>query len=42
MPIVNVSQIKRFVSMCGPKIPHSLLTKLESVEQGAKSVYSTG
>ena len=42
MPIVNVSQIKRFVSMCGAKIPHSLLTKLESVEQDAEAVYSTG
>jgi methylenetetrahydrofolate reductase (NADPH) len=32
MPITNVSQIKRFVSMCGEKIPHRLLTKLESIE----------
>ncbi len=32
MPITNVSQIKRFVSMCGAKIPHRLLTKLESIE----------
>ena len=31
MPISNVSQIKRFVSMCGAKIPHRLLTKLEGI-----------
>jgi methylenetetrahydrofolate reductase (NADPH) len=42
MPILNVSQIKRFVSMCGAKIPHRLLTKLESVEQDADAVYRTG
>jgi methylenetetrahydrofolate reductase (NADH) len=42
MPIVNVSQIKRFVSMCGAKIPHPLLLKLESVEQDAEAVYAAG
>jgi methylenetetrahydrofolate reductase (NADPH) len=42
MPILNVSQIKRFISMCGAKIPHPLLLKLESVEQDAEAVYSTG
>ena len=42
MPILNVSQIKRFVSMCGAKIPHRLLTKLESVEGDADAVYRTG
>ena len=35
MPITNVSQIKRFVSMCGAKIPHRLLTKLESIESNS-------
>ena len=35
MPITNVNQIKRFVSMCGAKIPHRLLTKLESVESSS-------
>ena len=42
MPILNVAQIKRFVSMCGAKIPHRLLTKLESVETDAEAVYRTG
>jgi len=42
MPILNVAQIKRFVSMCGAKIPHRLLTKLEAVENDADAVYRTG
>jgi len=42
MPIVNVSQIKRFVSMCGAKIPHPLLVKLESVEHDPEAVYAAG
>jgi methylenetetrahydrofolate reductase (NADPH) len=42
MPILNVSQIKRFVSMCGAKIPQPLLTKLESLEKDPESVYAAG
>ena len=42
MPILNVAQIKRFVSMCGAKIPHRLLLKLEAVEQDPEAVYRTG
>jgi methylenetetrahydrofolate reductase (NADPH) len=42
MPIVGVAQIKRFVGMCGAKIPHALLQKLESVENDADAVYATG
>lgn len=42
MPIVNVSQIKRFVSMCGAKIPHPLLVKLESLESDPDAVYRAG
>jgi methylenetetrahydrofolate reductase (NADPH) len=42
MPIGNVGQIKRFVSMCGSKIPHSLLTKLESLEADPEAVYAAG
>ncbi len=42
MPILNVSQIKRFVSMCGAKIPHPLLTRLEPLEKDPESVYAAG
>jgi len=42
MPVGNVAQIKRFVSMCGAKIPHPLLLKLEGLEQDAEAVYSAG
>src|SRR5215212_3888019 len=43
MPITNVGQIKRFVSMCGAKIPHRLLKKLEAIESaGADAVHKTG
>lgn len=42
MPIGNVAQIKRFVSMCGAKIPHPLLLKLESLEQNPEAVYAAG
>ena len=43
MPITNVSQIKRFISMCGAKIPHRLLTKLESVEaKSPDSIHQVG
>jgi methylenetetrahydrofolate reductase (NADPH) len=42
MPILNVSQTKRFVSMCGAKIPHPLLMRLESLEADADAVYNAG
>jgi methylenetetrahydrofolate reductase (NADPH) len=43
MPITNVSQIKRFISMCGAKIPHRLLTKLEAIESnGPEVVHQVG
>lgn len=42
MPITNVAQIKRFVSMCGAKIPNPLLLKLESVESDAEGVHEAG
>lgn len=42
MPILNVAQIKRFVSMCGAKIPHSLLLKVEALEADPEAVHATG
>ncbi|HEY8666348.1 MAG TPA: methylenetetrahydrofolate reductase [NAD(P)H] [Tepidisphaeraceae bacterium] len=42
MPILNVSQIKRFISMCGAKIPHPLLLKLEALEADPEAVYAAG
>ncbi len=42
MPITNVAQIKRFVTMCGAKIPQSLLVKLESIETDAAAVAKAG
>ena len=42
MPISNVAQIKRFVTMCGAKIPMPLLKKLEKVEHDADAVYNAG
>lgn len=42
MPIGNVAQIKRFISMCGAKIPHPLLLKIEAVESDPEAVYAAG
>jgi methylenetetrahydrofolate reductase (NADPH) len=42
MPILNVSQTKRFVSMCGAKIPQALLVKLENLETDPDAVYRAG
>jgi methylenetetrahydrofolate reductase (NADPH) len=42
MPILNVGQIKRFISMCGAKIPHPLLMKLESLEADPEAVARAG
>jgi methylenetetrahydrofolate reductase (NADPH) len=42
MPILNVAQIKRFVSMCGAKIPHPLLQKVEGLESDLESVHAAG
>lgn len=42
MPILNVGQIKRFISMCGAKIPHPLLLRLESLEADAEAVAAAG
>jgi methylenetetrahydrofolate reductase (NADPH) len=42
MPILNVAQTKRFVTMCGAKIPNPLLVRLESLESDPMSVHSAG
>jgi methylenetetrahydrofolate reductase (NADPH) len=42
MPILNVGQIKRFVSMCGSKIPHALLERLEGLEKDPEAVHQAG
>jgi methylenetetrahydrofolate reductase (NADPH) len=42
MPILNVNQIKRFVSMCGSKIPHPFLQKLEGLESDPEAVHNAG
>lgn len=42
MPITNVTQIKRFVSMCGAKIPHKLLLRLEAVETDLEAAAKVG
>lgn len=42
MPISNVAQIKRFVTMCGAKIPMPLLRKLERIESSPDAVYAAG
>ncbi len=42
MPIMGVAQIKRFVMMCGAKIPQPLLLKLESLESDPLSVHAAG
>lgn len=42
MPIENVAQIKRFIMMCGAKIQHPLLQRLEAVEGDPDAVYRVG
>jgi len=42
MPILNVGQIKRFIGMCGAKIPHPLLLKLEALEADPEAVHAAG
>ncbi len=42
MPILNVSSIKRFVAMCGAKIPQHFLVQLERIEANPEAVYRLG
>ena len=42
MPILSTPQIKRFVTMCGAKIPQPLLVHLESLESDPQAVHAAG
>jgi methylenetetrahydrofolate reductase (NADPH) len=42
MPVTNVSQIKRFVAMCGARMPSELLQRLEPVATDAEAVGEIG
>jgi methylenetetrahydrofolate reductase (NADPH) len=42
MPITNVAQIKRFVAMCGAKIPHHYLLQLERHEHDPAAIERLG
>ena len=42
MPITNVSQIKRFTSMCGAHIPARFMAQLEAVQTDAEAVRALG
>jgi methylenetetrahydrofolate reductase (NADPH) len=42
MPILSVSQIKRFTELCGASIPRDLLEKVEAVEDDVDAVRQVG
>jgi methylenetetrahydrofolate reductase (NADPH) len=42
MPIISLSQIKRFTQMCGATIPRDLLQKMEALEDDAEAVRHVG
>lgn len=42
MPITNVSQVERFTTMCGSRIPQELRRRLKIVEQDPAAVVATG
>ena len=42
MPVLNIAQTKRFVTMCGAKIPNPLLEQMESLESDPQSVHAAG
>lgn len=42
MPVLSVSQIKRFTELCGASIPRELLDKVEAVEDDVDAVRQVG
>ena len=42
MPVTNLSQIKRFTALCGARIPHELLQKLEAAGDDPDGVRDVG
>jgi methylenetetrahydrofolate reductase (NADPH) len=42
MPILNVAQIKRVVTMCGARIPNHYLNQLEKYESDPSALYQLG
>lgn len=42
MPIISLSQVKRFTQMCGATIPGDLLQKMEALEDDAEAVRHVG
>lgn len=42
MPITNVAQLEKFTSMCGAKIPRTLMEKLEKVRGDEQAVTAVG
>jgi len=42
MPVTNLSQIKRFTALCGARIPHELLQKLEAAGDDPDRVRDVG
>lgn len=42
MPITNLSQVKRFTQLCGARIPHALLKRLEGLNHLPEEVVRVG
>ena len=42
MPITNLSQVKRFTAMCGARIPHQLLARLEAAGNDPDAIRREG
>ena len=42
MPVTNVSQLERFTSMCGARIPEALRDRLEAIREDDQAVIAAG